>query len=397
MESDRRSLNIAFVGSRGLPAAYSGVEVAIQEIGTRLVARGHSVTAFCIGAPGQKNNSDSFRGISVRYLPSIRRQGIEMLTNAFLASLIATAGRFDIVHYQALGPASFSWLPRLLGKKTVVTVHGLDWKRAKWGRIGRLYLKLGEIASARCPNATITVSKSLQRHYMERFGHNPHFIPNSLPEDRVQALAEVAPPARSERRYVTFIGRLVPEKGIHDLIKAFSMIEADVDLFIVGGGQNKYESELREAAKNDPRIKFTGPQYGTNLVQHLRGAELFVLPSSVEGLPIGLIEAMALGVPVAVSNIPENLEVLEHGGRLAGYSFKVNSPDSLAECIRFALSNPQVTVALATLGKAAVAEKYDWDAITSQVEKVYYQVLQLPHSNIPVSADKRVTDVKVSV
>ena len=364
-------LKIAFVGLRGVPANYSGIEVAVEEIAARLVARGHEVTVYCM-ARNKLLKPNDYRGIRLRYIPCIQSKNAEMITYAFLATCLSALGAYDIVHFQALGPATFALVPRLLGKRTVVTVHGLDWQRAKWGRLAQMYLRCGEWAAAKFPHETVVVSKSLRQYFSTKYGTKVEYIPNSIPDNRDRAQTpndfRLIP---SQLPYIVFVGRLVPEKGISLLLDAFKDLETEARLVIIGGGATEYEQALKSKAKSDQRIVFTGALYGDSVREFLKRAILYVLPSDVEGLPISLIEAMSVGAPVLVSDIPENLEVLEHEGSSVGYTFQRNNVSSLRDALSRILATPREAKSNGVLGIQVVKAKYNWDAITDALELVY--------------------------
>ena len=212
-------MRIAFVGLRGVPAAYSGVERAVEEIGCRLASRGHDITVFCMSHHFERRPV-THRGMLLKYVPSIRSNSLEMITHAFLATLSTLTGRYDVMHFHALGPSTLSFLPRLFGKQTVVTVHGLDWKREKWGALARAYLRFGEAASCRFPDATIVVSEVLRDHYAAKYEADTVYIPNGVPTSEHKVLRRAGEIGELRaREYILFVGRLTPEKNVHQLIR----------------------------------------------------------------------------------------------------------------------------------------------------------------------------------
>jgi glycosyltransferase involved in cell wall biosynthesis len=272
----KQSLRVAFIGGRGVVSKYSGIESYYEEVGTRLAGMGHHVTAYCrtyFTPPGKQHN-----GMRVIRLPTIRSKHLETLVHTVLSTLHVLTQPCDVVHYHALGPALFSFIPRLLGKKTVVTVQGLDWRRKKWGRIASAVLRLGERAAVRLPDRTMVVSRALQKHYGARYGVKTSYVPNGgvlrdrcLPDKILQWGLEPG-------EYILFLGRFSPEKGCHLLIEAYERLNTDVKLVMAGASSycDDYSRQLRTHASE--RIKLLHWVSGQDLDELLTNAMIFVLP-----------------------------------------------------------------------------------------------------------------------
>jgi glycosyltransferase involved in cell wall biosynthesis len=297
-----------------------------------------------------------------------------MISYASLATLDACMGRYDIVHFHALGPATLSFFPRLAGAKTVVTVHGLDWDHGKWGRMARTYLKFGEWAAAKLPTNTIVVSTVLSRYLQQKHNVIPAYIPNGVPISPALDLGEIGVRFGIQKhRYVLFVGRLMPGKNIHQVIEAYHALKTDMRLLIVGGGAGRpdYEEQIHRLAAGDSRIVITGPIYGDAVRRLFSNAYLFVLPSATEGLPISLLEALSFGTPTLASDIAANCEVLQFGAVQCGFTFPVGKVAALTDALQTLVDNPSIVEDKASLGRAAVAEKYNWDQIVDSLERVY--------------------------
>ena len=246
-------MKIAFIGLRAIgPFAAGGIEKAIEELSTRLVNFGHEVTVFT-RARYDDHSSVDFQGVTLRKLPAIYTKHLEAISNTIMA-VICTVRGFDVVHVNATGPALLSFIPRLFRRKVVVTVHGLDWKREKWGGFARFWLKLGAWAAVAFPHRTTVVSRTLKDHYRVEFGREVDYIPNgvTLPDaDRFSLLEN--PLGLCTGSYILFLSRLVPEKGCHTLIAAFRMLVTDMKLVIVGPPTHSedYAARLRELADGD--------------------------------------------------------------------------------------------------------------------------------------------------
>lgn len=364
-------LSIAMVGSRGIPTGYSGIEASLAELCPRLADRGHRVVVYCrksYGLPG------SYRGVKLVSLPSLGTKHLDTISHVFLsvAHLLAT-GDVDIVHFHAIGPTLLSWIPRLGKKKVIATVHAEDWRREKWGLGAKSVLRLGEAASARIPHRTIVVSRTLERHYRESYGIPVDYIPNGV------AIRPPRPPQRITSLYglrgddyILFAGRLVPEKGCHYLIEAFQRLGGDLRLVVAGEGSHtdRYVETLRRQAGS--AVLFTGHVSGAILDELFSNALLFVLPSTVEGLSLSLLEAMAFGRCVAVSDIAENREVVGE----AGLVFNNRDAGDLERVLRSIVGQPELIRALGQRAREMILKKYDWDEITRATEAVYQSVFQ---------------------
>jgi glycosyltransferase involved in cell wall biosynthesis len=252
-----------------------------------------------------------------------------------------------------------------------VTVQGLDWQRKKWGRIASTVLLAGERASAQFPNATMVVSKELQRRYTENHGIESFYVPNGgILRDRHPAKKTLEWGLDPEQ-YVLFLGRFSPEKGCHLLVRAFEQIETDVKLVMAGAASycDEYSRELRNHASD--KIRMLDWVSGETLDELLTNAMIFVLPSDMEGLSLALLDAMGAGLCVLASDIPENREVVEG----AGYLFKPGDSDDLAERLRFLIANPAVREAAGRTARRRIEVEYQWPTIAAQIEKVYFQLL----------------------
>lgn len=362
-----RSLRISMVGSRGIPATYSGIEKGLEEICPRLVKRGHQVSVYASTDIADRE----FQGVQIRPLPAIDTKHLETLTRVILSVGQEMVGRSDVVHFHALGPSVFSLLPRVVGKKTVATVHGLDWQREKWGWVARQALRLGEMASARFPDATVVVSPVLQEYYQSKYGVSPAFIPNGINPPNIRAPRLIRDEYDlSPGGYLLFASRLVPEKGCHHLIAAFKQLETEKRLVIAGGSghTDAYVAQLRAAARDDPRILFTGFVSGAKLEELFSNAYLYVLPSDIEGLSVSLLEAMSYRRCVVTSDIPENVYV---AGAERGFSFRRGDPDALAHVLSVLLSRPELVAETGAEAQKYVLKRYTWDRIVDQLEAVY--------------------------
>ncbi|MBN1884640.1 MAG: glycosyltransferase family 4 protein [Candidatus Krumholzibacteriota bacterium] len=368
--NNRARLSIAMIGAKGLPALFGGIERHVEEIGLRLADRGHRVVVFGRRPFGAV---DGHRGMELRVLPSIPTKNLETATNAFAASLAAAVGPYDIVHYHGIGPSLFCPIPRIAGRRTVATIHALDYRQSKWGRAAKFLLRRGEAVAATRADAVIAVSRIIAQLVRDRYKRTADYVPNGTTLRETPPFREAAAMRIEPGRYILSVGRFIVERGFHTLIEAFSAVETDCRLVIVGDErfERRYAARLRACA--DDRVLFPGFISGPLLDELYGHCALYVLPSLVEGLPISLIEAMGYSRPLLASDIPENVEV---AGGIAAF-FRRGDATDLARALGELLAMPvDERLATGASGRSRVAERYDWDRIADQIEEIYYRVAQ---------------------
>ena len=370
-------LRIAFIGTRGVPAGEGGIERHVEELGARLAAKGHDVTVFARSNYVQ-NRVPEHRGMKVRYVASAGTKHLDFIAHSAASSLLVLRDAPDIVHYHAVASGLVAPIPRYLSRsKIVLTVHGLDYDRAKWGRAARAALKVGARLSARVPHATITVSQALADHFATRFGRQAVYIPNGIPEAHLEPLGGLTDRFGIEAgRYFLFVGRLVPEKAPDLLLRAFAKVQTNARLLVVGGSgfTDEYAERLRRTAAMDPRVVMPGPVFGAELSALYSNAAAFVLPSSLEGLPITLLEAIGHRSPVIVSDIPPHLEVVGEDGP-GRRVVPQGDEDALARAIAEVLEHSDAERSAAEALSRQVAARYSWDAAADATERVYFRTL----------------------
>jgi glycosyltransferase involved in cell wall biosynthesis len=283
-------------------------------------------------------------------------------------------GRNDIVHYHSSGSAPLALLPRLLGKKTVVTVHGLDWQRRKWGLIGRLSLRFGEWAAIRLPNRTIVVGPDLKKWLDERYNSDVTYIPNGVEERQQRPAHRIHEIGLEARRYVLYLARLVPEKQVHTLIEAWMGLpdKKGMTLAIAGPSWHSkdYAESLKAQAASDPTVRFLGEVDEDVLEELYSNCYAYVLPSEVEGMSLSLLDAMAFGACVICSNILPNLAVVGE----AGLSFQVLDAADLRARLAEIMADPDRAEALREAARARISEEFSWDRIAERWAKLYEDV-----------------------
>jgi glycosyltransferase involved in cell wall biosynthesis len=388
-------LRIAMIGQRGVPATFGGVEHHVEELGARLATRGHEVTVYCRNGYGVDRPSE-YKGMLLRHLPTVSSKHLDAIAHSGLSTLAALASHHDIVHYHALGPGLAAPLPRALARRArvVLTVHGLDDERAKWGRGAQSVLRSAQWMSAHVPHATIAVSRALADHYANRHDRSAVYIPNGVIPAVRRAPGALRRFGLEPGGYVLFVGRLVPEKAPDLLISAFLRLNPSLKLVLAGGSSHTddYVAGLERQAARDPRVVLTGYAYGPLLEELYSHAAAFVLPSAVEGLPLTLLEAASYGLPVVASDIPPHLEVL--GGEGPGRRLFASGDEiGLAAALDRALADPAVEQAGAARLRQRVLERYSWDRAARATESVYNIVLGRLGEVIDLRAEEVAADM----
>ena len=357
------------IGQKGLPATYGGIEKHVEEIAQRLVARGHEVAVFC--RLYYTPTGSRYDGVRLLRRPSIHTKHLDTATHVAWSTFESMFRRFDVVHFHALGPSVFAALPRLVGAKTAVTVHGLDYRREKWDRCTAWLLKRCEGPAAHFPNRTIVVSKTLRDYFHEHHGCNPVYIPNGTQLPRPRPAHQILQLGLTPGRYILFVGRLVPEKGVHYLCEAFSQIDTDMKLVLAGGLSFSEDYMGRIRSYESDRVRLLGYVFGAELEELWSNAYVVVQPSTVEGLSIALLEALSYGRCVLLSDIPENLEVAAD----CGVSFRSRDVQDLKTKLEMLLGAPDLVLSFETKARQHIQAHYSWDEVTENTEVVYEELL----------------------
>jgi len=353
------------IGSRGLPLVYGGIERHVAEIGSRLAARGHDVTVF-----GRKPFSVNgwHRGMRIRVLPSFPTKNLETASNTLAATIRAIFEPFDIVHYHGVGPSLFSWMTAARGVTTVATIHAADYRQSKWGPAARSLLRLGERTAVCRAHAAIAVSKLMASRLEAEYGRSVVYIPNGASLSEAPPFDEARSLGLDSGRYILTVGRFIVERGFHTLLEAFKQISTDFRLVIVGDARFEEGYELRLKAMADARVVFAGYASGPLLDELYAHCAFYVLPSTVEGLPISLLEAMSFSRPVLVSDIPENLEIAK--GIALSFT-RDNAADLARGLTRMLDMDAAERSRRGSLARERVARDYTWDHVTDEVDSLY--------------------------
>jgi len=359
-------MRIAYLNTFGIPAQYRGFETCVEEIATRLVKKGHSVTVYC--ASDSTNRTSSYRGVRLINVPRSRNKFLDYPIRSLISTLDAMSRDFDILHYYGTDSAIFTIIPRVLSRKVVMSLDGRAWNRFSYPIWVRAALWLSSWPALYLPQATTVDSRCVGEWYRSRCGKAPIFVPYGAKVSPRGADPNVLRRFGLETdKYLLFVGALIPEKGVHYIIQAFNNIESAFQLVIVGGNpyDSSYERWLRKLAGS--HVKFLGTVWGSDMENLFMGAYLCVNASETEGTSPALLSAMGCGNCAVVSDIPENLETIGN----AGLSFRNKDPDDLRNKIRLLLSNADIVEDHRKKAVDRVTRLYSWDSIANHMERVY--------------------------
>ena len=366
MAQCKEKLNIAMFGQKRIPSREGGVEIVVEELCTRMVAQGHNVT--CYNRGGHHVSGSEYDSKRLKEYKGIK---LKTVSSSFFAALCCAFGKYDIVHIHAEGPAFFSWLPKMFGKRVVVTIHGIDWQREKWKLgFGSKFIRQGEKNAVKYADEIIVLSKGVHDYFKDTYGRETHFIPNGVNRQEIKDAKFITEKfGLTKDSYILFLGRLVPEKGIRYLVEAFKDVKTDKKLVIAGGSSDtdSFMAELKDLAKDDNRIIFTGFVQGQMLDELYSNAYIYTLPSDLEGMPLSLLEAMSYGNCCLVSDIPECAEVVEDKALI----FQKSNVEDLQEKLQNACDHPEMVMEMKKQAADFICKKYNWDDVVKETMKLY--------------------------
>ena len=364
-------MRIAMIGIKAIPARNGGFETAVDEISRGLVKLGHEVVVYNRSGMSEHPSSD-YEGVRLKTLPTLKSKNLSTIVHAFLATIHVVFHRVDVVHYFITGTTLFAPIPRLLGMKVVCSVDGTDWQRAKWGKFARWYLRLSERLAVLFCHRLVADSRDVARYYREVYGASSSIITYGIREVPCGGMDWLERFSLNPREYVLFVGRLVPENNIHQLIRAFEQTNTDKKLLIVG--DDPWEKEYVRALKStrDSRIIFTGGVYGAGYAQLQRNSYLFVLPDEVGGTHPALVEAMGFGNCVLVNDTPSNLEVIGD----AGFSYRgSDGPQDLCRQLQALLDKPEAVEEFRSRAEQRARANYRWERVVGQHAGLYTRLM----------------------
>ena len=377
MKPTPEKLKIAMLGHKRIPSNEGGVEVVVEALCARMAALGHSVTCYnraghhVSGAEHELPAGSVYRGIRLVTVPTLERKGFAAVISSFFAAVRSAFGSYDVVHIHAEGPAFFCWLPKLFGKRVIVTVHGLDWQREKWnGGIASKFIHLGERVAVRFADEIIVLSENVRQYFLDTYGRATRFIPNGVPAPTLESPRLIADKWGLQKDgYILYLGRIVPEKGETYLIEAFKQVKTDKKLVIAGGSSDteRYLRQLQNLAAGDDRILFTGFVQGKLRDELYSNAYVYTLPSDLEGMPLSLLEAMSYGNCCLVSDIPECAEVVEDKAVL----FRKSNVDDLRQKLQTLCDQPETASQYKANAAQFILNKYGWDDVVDKTLALY--------------------------
>lgn len=361
-------MRIAMIGHKRIPGREGGIEVVVEELATRMVGKDNEVVVYNRKKRGLKLPKE-YKGVKLIEVPTIEKKSTDAVVYSFLASIHALFCKYDVIHYHAIGPSFFLIIPHLFGIKTVVTVHGLNYKTPKWKGFGEKFIKWGEMITARFADEVIVLSKEQQNYFKEKYKRETIFIPNGT------SVKEIIEPDLIKKKYglekgkyILFVSRIVPGKGIEYLLKAYKEIDSDLRLIIAG--ESAYVDDFFEMitriSEQDERVFFTGFVEGKELQELYSNSAIFVFPSEAEGMPMCLLEAMSYNCNCLVSDIPENVEV---GKGYVTY-FESKNVNDLKYKLQIKLEEKDNNIS----SREYIINKYNWDSVVENTLNCYRKI-----------------------
>lgn len=373
-------MRIVFIGAKGIPSGAipgaGGVEMHVEQIATRLAAKGHKVTVYIRSYADLPATHKMYKGVHLVRMPSIRTKNLDTITHVFCSTLHALTKPADVIHYHGVGPSTLAWLPRLLKWRTkiVCTFHSRDWFDTKWSGPAKWYLRLGELSALYFPHRTVVISHVLQVFCKKAFGRDTTYIPNGADELGPQGTDEIRKLGLEPGKYLLGVGRLVPNKAYDVAFEAYRQVKNDMPMVVAGAAfhSSEYIMKLQAQAAQDARIRLVGFQTGVALRQLFAHCYAFVHPSRAEGLSTSIIEAMAAGKVVVMSDIKENLELVDH----SGLAFKTDDREALKQTLELVLSDPAMVLERGARAKRVVHQEYSWERVVDRLDHLYKDLTQ---------------------
>ena len=372
----KEKLRIAMIGHKRIPSREGGVEIVVNELSVRMAAKGHQIEAYnrkgshVSGKEFVNRIGKNYEGVNIVTIPTFENKNLNAIVYSFLASVRVLFTQNDVIHYHAEGSCVMLGIPKLFGKRVVATIHGLDWQRSKWGNFASRVLKFGEKMAVKQADEIIVLSANMQEYFMWEYGRKTIFIPNGVSRPEKKETVEIKEKWQLDKNgYILFLARIVPEKGAHYLIDAYKRLNPSKKLVIAGGSSHsgEYYESLKKKAGDNGNIVFTNFVGGRALEELYSNAYFFVLPSDVEGMAMGLLEAMSYGNCCLVSDIPENIEVTKE----YAVSFRHSDVQDLMEKMDILLHHPEIVEQYKLKAADHICEKYDWDVVVDKTLEVY--------------------------
>lgn len=372
-------MKIAIIGHKRIPSNEGGIEKGVEQHAVRMVALGHEVDVYNRGGVDKyskckKKRIKEYKGVRIITVPTFQMSGLNAFVYSLLATLRAAFGHYDVISYRASGPCAMIGLAKLFGMRCVASLHGIDSQRSKWGGFASRYLRFGERMAATKADAIMVLSKNMQSYVKHEYGREAILFYNGVDEPKTLPAREIHERfGLKEGSYILYLSRIVPEKALHVLIKAFMGVRTDKRLVIAGGADDPaYLQSLKEMAAGDNRIVFIGYVTGTLVGELYSNAYLFTLPSNLEGMSNSLLEAMSYGVCCYLSDIPENVEP---AGEHAAY-FRAGDVEDCRVRLQELVDDPGRISALGASAREHVLSNYSWDGAVRLTLDVYRRVVE---------------------
>jgi len=374
-------MKIAMIGQKGIPCLFGGVERHVEELSTRLVRDGHKVLVYARSYYTPKDMKE-YKGVKIIHLSTVKSKYLDAIFHTLLSSIHVLFQDVDIIHFHAIGPSFLCFIPKIFKPqaKIITTFHCKDWEHQKWGILARLFLKLGAWMAVNVPDKTIVVSKTLLKYCKDKYGKDCKYIPNGVKvrdnseqiTDNSKQITEIRKFGLERNGYILTVARLIKHKGIHYLIKAYNRLKTSKKLVITGEGfhTDDYVKYLKNLARSNKNIIFTGFKTGQDLEDLFKNAYLYVHPSEAEGLPITILEAASFGKCILASSIPENKEALSG----YGFTFQNKNVEDLKNKLEYLIQNPDKVQEQGERLQEVIQRNYDWGKIVEETEKLYEQV-----------------------
>lgn len=360
-------MKIAVFGHKCMGTRSGGVETVVEQLCVRMAELGHQITCYDRGGGATR----CWHGVRICPVWTVQKKGLAAVTSSFFAAVCAAVSDAQVVHIHSEGPAFWCWLPKLFGKRVIVTVHGLDWQREKWrGSVASAYIRMGERAAVRFADRLIVLSRNMQNYFQRTYHRDTVWIPNGISPPVIREAKEIRERFDLEADgYLLFLGRLVPEKGIHYLIQAFRMVKTGKKLVIAGetSDSQDYGRHLKDLAAGDGRILFAGFVQGNLREELYSNAWVYILPSDLEGMPLSLLEAMGCGNCCLISDIPECVET---AGAYALQFARGNITDLQAK-LQLLCDSPDVVQTYREQAKEHARKHCDWETVTEKTLELY--------------------------
>lgn len=374
-------MKIAFIGQKGIPVSFGGVEYHVDQLSQKLVKNGDEVFTY-VRDWYTERTLKNYKGVNLIHVPTLKTKHLDASLHSFLCSLHIIFLHVDIVHYHGIGPSFFSILPRLFGKKIVTTVHRLDWATEKWGKVAKACLKAGEFVSSKISHRIIAVSEEIKNHFREKHRKECILIPNGVSPPSIRQPDVIRKKyGLSGKDFILFMGRLVPEKRVDWLIKAFKELkplsstnELSLKLVIAGGtsASDAYVDKLKVLSQEVPDVIFTGYVSGVEKEELLSNALFFVLPSYLEGFPIVLLEARSYGLCVLASDISPHKEAIHED--FDGVLFKAFDVSDFKRKMKLLVDHPFKAMKMGQNALQTTKRSLSWEEVMKRTRTVYESV-----------------------